>query len=131
VQNDLETAARILEPIWTRYARPSGEPLVLRSVSFRHREGSEPARIYENSEQVVIECEVPYCRPEDVDLVLTGRVLSISVRGPQPLTESFFVPRDVDRRGMQAELVGSRLRVTMPARAPEHGLGAAWYRKAT
>jgi HSP20 family molecular chaperone IbpA len=100
-------------------------------VSFRHREGTEPARIFENSDTVVIECELPGCKPDDVDIVLTGRVLSISIRGPQPLTESFFVPRDVDRRGMQAELVGSRLRVTMPSRAEASGLGAAWYRKAT
>jgi HSP20 family molecular chaperone IbpA len=132
---DLGTAARILEPIWSRRARPraqtSGDALVLRSVSFRHDEGTEPAKVYESDDLVVVECEVPGCRPEDVDILLAGRVLSISVRGPQALTESFFVPKDVDRCGMHAELSGHRLRISMPARAAEHGLGAAWYRKAT
>ena len=131
MNDDVESTLRILEPIWSRRARPRSDGLVLRSVSFRHPEGTEPARVYESDEQVVVECQVPGCRPEDVDIVLTGRVLSISIRGPEPMTESFFVPKDVDRCGMQAEIDGGRLRITMPARATARGLGAAWYRKAT
>ncbi len=133
MSKDLEKAERVLEPIWARYARTprslrSGTgQMTLRSVSFRQRSGSAPAKIFEDDEKIVVECDVAGCRPEDIDIVLSGRILAISARGSSPLEESFYVPLDIDLAGMRAELNGNRLHVTLPGRRAACGLGRAWY----
>ena len=129
MRDDLEVCERVLEPIWARYARSGGTQSTLRSVNFRRGSGSVPARIFEDDEKIIVECDVAGSRPDDIDIVLSGRVLAISVRGSQPLDGSFYVPLDVDLGGMRAELNGNRLQVTLPGRGAARGLGRAWYRK--
>jgi HSP20 family molecular chaperone IbpA len=137
MRDDSEVCERVLEPIWARYTQsaPSreagGSQPTLRSVSFRHGPGSAPAKIFEDDEKIIVECDVAGSRPDDIDIVLSGRVLAISARGSKPFEESFYVPLDVDLGGMHAELNGNRLHVTLPGRGPARGLGRAWYGKAT
>lgn len=126
----LEHFEQVLEPIWARFHRSPEVERAPRPGDPHRRSGLAPARILEDESHIVVECDVAGSGPDDIDIVLSGRVLAISVGRGSPSEQSFTLPRDIDLPGMKAVLQGHQLRVTLPRRDAVRGLGRAWYRKA-
>ena len=119
-------SSEALEPIWARLFRPSSKRAAPRRETMRHRSGSAPARILEDSGGIVVEADVQGFGPEDIDIVLSERLLLIRAEAEEseerlvrhaPVEQSFDLPWGIDLPKVKAELRGHLLRVTLPRRS--------------
>ena len=127
--NDLAVLQNRLNSIFTDFARPEGENDQLAAGNF------VPAvDVYEDASKLVLKFEVPGIRPEDLDIRVEGRTLS--VRGERKFesdhkeenyhrverrfgsfVRSFTLPATVDTENVQAETENGVLQLTLNKKA--------------
>lgn len=123
--NDLTVLQNRLNSIFTDFARPEGEHDQLATGNF------VPAvDVYEDPQKLVLKFEVPGIKPEDLDIRVEGR--SLTVRGERKFeseqkeenfhrverrfgsfVRSFTLPATVDTENVQAESEHGVLQVTL------------------
>jgi len=114
---------RAFAALWAPFRRPHKVGPRRPIGHLRFCSGSAPARILEDDSRIVVESDVTGTAPDDIDIVLSERVLAIRA-APRPigdrglrratLEQSFALPRGIDLRGVRAEVRNSLLRVILP-----------------
>lgn len=87
-----EEMERLMEEAFEPFERPMGERLPIPTIRFF------PVNIYRKNNDLMVEASLPSIRPEDVDVSVTGRTLTIRAerKEAKEIKEEDFYRREVE-----------------------------------